>query len=39
MFVLHDKGDVAAWPVAHPFQKIFVPTTWALTLAHRRHAS
>jgi hypothetical protein len=39
MFVLDDKGVVAAWPVAHPLAKIFVARSWALTLARRRHAS
>jgi hypothetical protein len=39
MLVLHGKGDVTARSVAQPFQKIFLPTTWALTLARRRHAS
>jgi hypothetical protein len=39
ILMLHEKGDVAARAVAQPFQKIFLPTGWALTLAYRRYAS
>jgi hypothetical protein len=35
MFVLHDKGDVTARPVAQPFQKILLGLGWALTHARR----
>jgi hypothetical protein len=39
MFLLHDKGDVTARPVAHPLGKILVGTGWALAYARRRRVS
>jgi hypothetical protein len=39
MFVLHHKGDIAAWPITEPLGKIVVRTSWALALARRRRFS